>query len=134
MLTFVPAYFVQLGLTHEEAGELHHRYYKTYGLALRGLVKHHDVGEPIPEATNSSSLTYSRHLDALDFNEKCDGSLPLEDMIDPDPSVRELFQDIDRGKARVWALTNAYKTVSAEEWEEYCSAPLTLLSSMPCVS
>ena len=56
-------------------------------------------------------LTYLWYLDALDFNEKCDGSLPLEDMIDPDPSVRELFQDIDRSKARVWALTNAYKTV-----------------------
>jgi len=31
-------------------------------------------------------------------------------MIDPDPSIRKLFQDIDRSKARVWALTNAYKT------------------------
>lgn len=31
-------------------------------------------------------------------------------MIQPDPSVRKLFQDIDRSKARVWALTNAYKT------------------------
>jgi len=47
-LTSVLAYFVQLGLSHEEASELHHRYYKTYGLALRGLVMHHDVGEPIP--------------------------------------------------------------------------------------
>lgn len=39
------AYFVKLGLSHEEAGHLHHHYYKTYGLALRGLIKHHDVGE-----------------------------------------------------------------------------------------
>ena len=45
-LTSFLAYFVQLGLSHEEANELHHHYYKTYGLALRGLVKHHDVGEP----------------------------------------------------------------------------------------
>ena len=44
---FTLAYFVWLGLSHEEARELHHHYYKTYGLALRGLVKHHDVGEPI---------------------------------------------------------------------------------------
>ncbi|KAF9652196.1 pyrimidine 5-nucleotidase, partial [Thelephora ganbajun] len=87
----IHAYFVQLGLSHEEASDLHHHYYKTYGLALRGLVKHHDV-------------------DPLDFNDKCDGSLPLEDMIQPDPSIRKLFQDIDRSKARVWALTNAYKT------------------------
>lgn len=61
------------------------------------------------------SLTNSRHPDPLDFNVKCDGSLPLEDMIKPDPSVRKLFQDIDRTKARVWALTNAYKTVSVGE-------------------
>ena len=40
------AYFVKIGLSHDEASELHHHYYKTYGLALRGLVKHHDVGEP----------------------------------------------------------------------------------------
>lgn len=45
-LTRILAYFVQLGIPHEEASELHHHYYKTYGLALRGLVKHHDVGEP----------------------------------------------------------------------------------------
>jgi len=62
-----------------------------------------------PEATRSISLICSRHPDPLDFNEKCDGSLPLEDMIQPDPIVRKLFQDIDRSKARVWALTNAYK-------------------------
>jgi len=110
-----PAYFVQLGLSHEEAGELHHHYYKTYGLALRGLVKHHDVGEPVPEAAHFMLLTRLCYLDALDFNEKCDGSLPLEDMINPDPSVRKLFQDIDRSKARVWALTNAYKTVCLSE-------------------
>jgi len=87
----IHAYFITLGLNNDEASELHHRYYSQYGLALRGLVRHHDI-------------------DPLDFNEKCDGSLPLEDMIKPDPSVRRLFQDIDRTKARVWALTNAYKT------------------------
>lgn len=31
-------------------------------------------------------------------------------MIQPDPSVRKLFRDINRNKARVWALTNAYET------------------------
>jgi len=34
-------------------------------------------------------------------------------MIKPDPSVRKLFQDIDRSKARIWALTNAYETHAA---------------------
>jgi len=48
----------------------------------------------------------------MDFDRKCDGSLPLEEMIRPNPSLRKLFQDIDRSKARVWALTNAYIQVS----------------------
>lgn len=32
-------------------------------------------------------------------------------MIKPNPSLRKLFQDIDRTKARVWGLTNAYRPV-----------------------
>ena len=50
-------------------------------------------------------------VDPIDFNEKCDGSLPLEEMLKPNPLVRQLLQDIDRSKCRVWALTNAYWTV-----------------------
>jgi len=38
------AYFVSLGLGHEEASDLHLQYYTQYGLALRGLARHHDVG------------------------------------------------------------------------------------------
>jgi hypothetical protein len=59
------------------------------------------------------SLAYVliRIPDVLDFDRKCDGSLPLEDMIFFDPALRELFEDIDRSKARVWALTNAYRPV-----------------------
>ncbi|KXN89669.1 hypothetical protein AN958_05536 [Leucoagaricus sp. SymC.cos] len=83
-------YFVGLGLSHEEAAELHLRYYKQYGLALRGLKLHHDI-------------------DVLDFDHKCDGSLPLEDMIQYDPSLRKLLEDIDHSKARIWAFTNAFK-------------------------
>jgi len=86
-----PAYFVGLGLGHDEASDLHLRYYTQYGLALRGLVRHHDI-------------------DPLDFDRKCDGSLPLEEMIAFDPKLRRLLEDIDRSKASVWALTNAYKT------------------------
>lgn len=53
----------------------------------------------------------TRTPDVLDFDRKCDGSLPLEQMISYDPALRKLFEDIDRSKARVWALTNAYKPV-----------------------
>ncbi|KAK0490896.1 pyrimidine 5-nucleotidase [Armillaria novae-zelandiae] len=86
----IHAYFMTLGLDDNEASELHLKYYTQYGLALAGLVRHHDV-------------------DPIDFDEKCDGSLPLEEMIKPDPSLRKLFEDIDRSKVRVWALTNAYR-------------------------
>ncbi|PFH52803.1 hypothetical protein AMATHDRAFT_73928 [Amanita thiersii Skay4041] len=86
----IHAYFVNLGLSHEEATALHIQYYTQYGLALRGLIRHHDI-------------------DPLDFDRQCDGSLPLEDMIKFDPKLVKLFEDIDRTKARVWALTNAYK-------------------------
>lgn len=52
-----------------------------------------------------------RLADPLDFDAKCDGSLPLEQMIKYDAPLRQLFKDIDRSKVRVWALTNAYRTV-----------------------
>ncbi|KAF8592441.1 pyrimidine 5-nucleotidase [Ramaria rubella] len=87
-----PAYFVtDLGLTEPEASTLHHDYYTKYGLALRGLVRHHGA-------------------DGLDFDKKCDQSLPLEELLCADLKVRKLLKDIDRRKARVWALTNAYIT------------------------
>jgi pyrimidine and pyridine-specific 5'-nucleotidase len=50
-------------------------------------------------------------VDPIDFDEKCDGSLPLEEMLEPDPQTRQLLEDIDRSRCRVWALTNAYRTV-----------------------
>ncbi|KAF9495396.1 pyrimidine 5-nucleotidase [Pleurotus eryngii] len=87
----IHAYFLTLGLDDDAASELHHRYYTQYGLALRGLTRHHQI-------------------DPIDFDRKCDGSLPLEDMIFPSESLRQLFLDINRSKFRVWALTNAYRT------------------------
>lgn len=32
-------------------------------------------------------------------------------MIKYDPTLRKLFEDIDQRKARVWALTNAFRPV-----------------------
>jgi pyrimidine and pyridine-specific 5'-nucleotidase len=34
-----------LALTDEEADKLHREYYKNYGLALEGLVRHHKIGK-----------------------------------------------------------------------------------------
>ena len=36
-------YFRGLGLDEHEAEKLHTHYYKEYGLAIRGLVKHHTI-------------------------------------------------------------------------------------------
>jgi len=72
------------------ASELHMKYLTQYGLAVRGLSRHHGV-------------------DPLDFDEQCDSSLPLDQLLKPDPRVKALFRDIDRNKASVWSLTNAYK-------------------------
>lgn len=83
------AYFRRIGLDDKLAHELHLKYYSMYGLALRGLVKHHNV-------------------DALDYDKHCDGALDLDSILKPDPKIRKVLLDIDRSKVRVWALTNAY--------------------------
>lgn len=44
-LSFRQEYFMTLGLDDDEASKLHLKYYATYGLALRGLTRHHKVGE-----------------------------------------------------------------------------------------
>lgn len=88
----VHAYLLSLGLSNEEATALRVHYYKTYGLVLRGLLRHHSI-------------------DPLEYDRQCNQSVPLEDMIRPDPAVRRLLEDLDRSKVRVWAFTNAYVDV-----------------------
>ncbi|GAA5862625.1 hypothetical protein JCM1840_002616 [Sporobolomyces johnsonii] len=85
----IRAYFTRLGLSDAEAAHLHHHYYTEYGLAIRGLVRHHKV-------------------DPLDYDKHCDAALPLETVLRPDQRLQELLRDVDRNKVRVWALTNAY--------------------------
>lgn len=108
------AYFLKLGLPDSEAQQLHHvrllllahfsvwkltcshwiqHYYTSYGLAIRGLVKHHEI-------------------DALDYDKHCDAALPLELVLKDDKELRDMLNSIDRKKCRVWALTNAYYNVS----------------------
>ncbi|KLO18039.1 pyrimidine 5-nucleotidase [Schizopora paradoxa] len=87
----VDAYFSTLGIQKEEAGKIRRQYRSQYGLVLRGLVRHY-------------------RIDTLEYDSRCDGSLPLQTLLKPDAYVRKLLQAIDRSKFRVWALTNAYKT------------------------
>jgi pyrimidine and pyridine-specific 5'-nucleotidase len=66
-------------------------YYKTYGLAIEGLVRHHKI-------------------DPLEYNRQVDDALPLESIISPDPALRKLLLDIDKSKVKLWLFTNAYVT------------------------
>jgi pyrimidine and pyridine-specific 5'-nucleotidase len=90
MAVLIDRYFQEnLGVTPEEATELHQRYYKDYGLALEGLVRYHKV-------------------DPLAYNAQVDDALPLEDIIKPNPELRAMLQDIDRSRIKPWLFTNAY--------------------------
>lgn len=90
MAELIDHYFHQhLGLPQEEASRLHQEYYQNYGLAIEGLVRHHQI-------------------DPIDYNAKVDDALPLEDIMQPNPQLRRLLQDIDTSRVRLWLFTNAY--------------------------
>lgn len=92
MSKLIDDYFIShLSLSPEDATMLHQRYYKDYGLAIEGLVRHHKV-------------------DPLEYNAKVDDALPLEDIIKPNPKLRKLLEDVDRTKVKLWLFTNAYIT------------------------
>ncbi|KAL7822875.1 pyrimidine 5-nucleotidase [Trichoderma gracile] len=90
MAELIDKYFSEhLSLPWDEAVKLHKEYYTNYGLAIEGLVRHHQI-------------------DPLEYNAKVDDALPLEDLIKPNPELRQLLEDIDRSKVRLWLFTNAY--------------------------
>ena len=92
MAVLIDDYFQShLSLSPSEATELHQRYYKDYGLAIEGLVRHHKV-------------------DPLEYNRQVDDALPLETIIHPDPALRQFIQSIDRTRVKLWLFTNAYIT------------------------
>ncbi|KAI0478806.1 pyrimidine 5'-nucleotidase [Xylariaceae sp. FL0804] len=90
MVNLIDEYFANhLGLPEEEANRLHQEYYKNYGLAIEGLVRHHQI-------------------DPLEYNAKVDDALPLEGVIKPDPALRAMLEALDTSKVKPWLLTNAY--------------------------
>ncbi|KAI9688044.1 MAG: hypothetical protein M1822_001549 [Bathelium mastoideum] len=92
MTDLIDQYFQDnLFLSQEEANQLHTRYYRDYGLAIEGLVRFHKV-------------------DPLEYNSRVDDALPLEDIIRPDPKLRQLLLDMDTTKVKLWLFTNAYIT------------------------
>ena len=92
MGALIDDYFeTHLSLSKEDAKQLHLRYYEDYGLAIEGLVRHHKI-------------------DPLEYNEKVDDALPLDEIIKPNPKLRKLLEDVDRSKVTMWLFTNAYVT------------------------
>lgn len=90
MARLIDEYFAKhLSLSWDDAVKLHKEYYTNYGLAIEGLVRHHEI-------------------DPLEYNSKVDDALPLEDIIKYDPEIRQLLEDVDLSKVRLWLLTNAY--------------------------
>ncbi|KAJ2677298.1 suppressor of deletion of TFIIS [Coemansia sp. RSA 1085] len=79
------AYGREIGLDENEVVKTCGQYYRDYGLSVRGLIKHHKINP-------------------AGFNEKVDGSIPLEDIIKPDPQLRTMLESI---QTRRWAFTNA---------------------------
>jgi pyrimidine and pyridine-specific 5'-nucleotidase len=92
MQTLIDDFFVRhLSLTASEAGLLHLKYYKHYGLAIQGLAKHHKITP-------------------LDFNHEVDDALPLNDILTPNPALRKLLLAFDTSKVKLWLFTNAHIT------------------------
>ena len=92
MQDLIDDYFVRhLELSPDDARLLHAQYYKDYGLAISGLVKHHKI-------------------DPLAYNCEVDDALPLDDIIKPDPRLRQLLADMDKTKVKLWLFTNAHIT------------------------
>ena len=90
MADLIDKYFVKkLNLSWDEAVRLHKEYYTNYGLAIEGLVRHHEI-------------------DALDYNAQVDDALPLGEVIKPNPELKALLEDIDKSKVTMWLFTNAY--------------------------
>ena len=90
MASLIDAYFrTHLPVAPDVATRLHQRYYRDYGLALEGLVRHHQI-------------------DPLAYNAAVDDALPLEELIALDPRLRRLIESIDRRNVRLWLFTNAY--------------------------
>lgn len=106
MAKLIDQYFVtHLSLPWDDAVRLHKEYYQNYGLAIEGLVRHHQI-------------------DPLEYNAKVDDALPLEGIIKPNAELKKLLADLDRTKVKPWLFTNAYinhakRVIRLLEIEEY---------------
>ncbi|KAF5693415.1 pyrimidine 5 nucleotidase [Fusarium globosum] len=79
----INAYFQsRLGFSKEETILLRNEYSRSYGLIVEGLVSNYQV-------------------DPLEFNSMVDDALPLDSLIKPNPELRQLLEEIGKGKFRL---------------------------------
>jgi len=84
----IQLYFQEiLKLPAEESAELGRRYYRDYGLAIKGLVK-------------------DWHVDPHHYDQFVDGGLLLEEALTPNSLLNEMLEELGK-KARMWVFTNA---------------------------
>lgn len=82
--------------SYDAAKKLNEKYYKQYGLAIKGLINEH------PDLK----------IDPVEYNSFVDDALPLHEIIKPDLELRETLLKLKKsGKfEKMWLYTNAYKS------------------------
>lgn len=85
MVQRIEEYCEKLGMSRQEASDVGLKYYSTYGLAIRGFLKHHNV-------------------DPIDYDDFVDGGLPLEQKLHPSSELSAMLKQIS---CRKWIFTNA---------------------------
>lgn len=87
----IELFFVNyLKLPLEESRVLGARFYRDYGLAIKGLIRHFSI-------------------DPLEYDRFVDGGLPLDDILKPQPELTNLLERLSRQGA-CWIFTNAGQT------------------------
>ncbi|KAJ1921835.1 suppressor of deletion of TFIIS [Tieghemiomyces parasiticus] len=84
----IDAYARKIGIPAADARRLCESYYRDYGLAVRGLIRHHTI-------------------DPVDYDREVDGALPLETILTPNPALRAMLTGL---RLRRVAFTNAGRT------------------------
>ena len=83
-------FIINLKLPKEESQILGARFYRDYGLAIKGLIKHFSI-------------------DPLEYDRFVDGGLPLDEILKPSPNLKNLLNRLSQ-KGSCWIFTNAGKS------------------------
>lgn len=91
MVNRIELFFINyLNLPLKESRILGARFYKDYGLAIKGLIKHFSI-------------------DPIEYDRFVDGGLPLDEILKPEQSLTELLDNLSK-KGSCWIFTNAGKS------------------------